>query len=276
MVVQICEELKDGCKLEIFRRLSEPGHAVYASRYVAFVDILGFQEIINKSRNSAKLVDELATVLKAMGERNTALEQALGEDFRAQNFSDSIIMSEAVSAQGLSHLLYQVQELALRLLQQGLLIRGGISKGDLFHAGAAIFGPAFIEAYRLESNVANFPRVILGAEVYSDVVRYGNDDDRWKHDFASDLRFSDDGPVHVHVLRRFANLNRQEPATQDTDEVVQAQLSESALQALINTSMHEPRHFQKVKWFAVYWNGTVPTGVPNAQLKMVRFPYMPP
>jgi hypothetical protein len=234
----------------------------YASRYAAFVDILGFREIINKSSNNAKLVDELAIVLKSMEDRNAALEQVLGEDFRAQNFSDSIIMSEAVSAQGLSHLLYQVQELALRLLQKGLLIRGGICKGDLYHEGSVIFGPAFIEAYRLERNAANFPRVIIGADVYSDVIQYGNDDDRWKHDFDSDLRFSDDGPVYVHVLKRFAKLNRQEPASLDAEEVVQAQISESALQSLISTSMHEPQHFEKVKWFAVYWNGTVPTGAP--------------
>ena len=247
----------------------------YTSRYAAFVDILGFREIINESRNSAKLVDELAIVLQAIGERNTALEQVLGEDFKAQNFSDSIIMSEAVSAQGLSHLLYQVQELALRLLQKALLIRGGICKGELYHDGSVIFGPAFIEAYRLETTVANFPRVVLGADAYSDVLKYGNDNDRWKRDFDSDLRFSDDGPLHVHVLKRFANLNRQKPASLDTDEVAQAQIAESALQSIINTSMHEPRHFEKVKWFAVYWNGTVPTGALNAQLKMVRFPYMP-
>jgi hypothetical protein len=155
------------------------------------------------------------------------------------------------------------------------LIRGGICKGELYHDGSVIFGPAFIEAYRLESTVANFPRVVLGADAYSDALQYGNDDDRWKHDFDCDLRFSDDGPVHVHVLKRFANLNRQEPASLDADEVAQAQIAESALQSIINTSMHEPRHFGKVKWFAVYWNGTVPTGAPNAQLKMVRFPYMP-
>jgi hypothetical protein len=247
----------------------------YTSRYVAFVDILGFRKIINKSRNNAKFADELAAVLKAIGERNSELERVLGEDFKMQNFSDSIIMSEAATAQGLSHLLYQVQELGLRLLQKALLIRGGICKGELYHDGSVIFGPAFIEAYRLESNVANFPRVVLGADAYSDVVQYGNNDDRWKRDFDSDLRFSDDGPVHVHLLKRFANLNRQDFASLDTDEVAQAQIAEGALQSIVNTSMHEPRHFEKVKWFAVYWNGTAPTGAANAQLKMVRFPYMP-
>lgn len=247
----------------------------YATRYVAFVDILGFREIITKSRTSDKMVEELAKALKSMGDRNTDLERSLGVEFKSQTFSDCIIMSEAVSAKGLSHLLYQIQELALSLLLKGILIRGGICKGGLYHEASVAFGPAILEAYRLESSVAHFPRVILDGHIYSDVVQYGNDDDRWKHDFESDLRFCEDGPVHVHVLKRLCDLNRQTPNGRDVDEVVQAQLCESALQSLINTSMHEPKHFDKVKWFAVYWNSTTPTGERDAPLKVVRFPYMP-
>jgi hypothetical protein len=117
-----------------------------------------------------------------------------------------------------------------------------------------------IEAYRLECSVANFPRILLSKEAYSDVVRYGNNDDRWRHDFERDLRFCDDGPVHVHVLKRFEHLNHQALADSDVDELAQAQMCESALQSLINDSMHESRHFEKVKWFAVYWNATVARG----------------
>ena len=91
-----------------------------------------------------------------MGERDSGLgKKFLGEDFKAQNFSDAVLMSEKVSAQGLSHLLYEIQELALSLLPNGLLIRGGgISRGSLYHEGpVASIGPAFLEAYRLESSV---------------------------------------------------------------------------------------------------------------------------
>jgi hypothetical protein len=63
----------------MFRRHSTSYTMPYASRYVAFVDILGFREIVNKSRDNAKLVDELAIVLKAIGERNAALEQSSGK-----------------------------------------------------------------------------------------------------------------------------------------------------------------------------------------------------
>jgi hypothetical protein len=175
----------------------------------------------------------------------------------------------------LSHLCYQIQELAVRLLPSGLLVRGGISKGSLYHENSILFGPAFLEAYRLESTVANVPRIILSREAYLDVLRYSGEDDRWEHDFNRDLKFSEDGPIHVHVLSRLQTLNRQEPTIDflNSDDVIQAQSCQSALQNLIKESMHEPRLFEKVKWFAIYWNGTVPEGE-KAPLTMVSFPYM--
>lgn len=247
----------------------------YTERYVAFVDILGFKETIRKSEHSARMVEGLVEALTSMGDRNANLEKVLGEDFKVQNFSDSVLMSEKVTALGLSHLLYEIQELALSLLPSGILIRGGISKGGLYHEGAVAFGPAFLEAYRLESCVASVPRIVLNRDVHSDIIGYSEDDDRWKHDFAADLRYSDDGPVHVHVLKRLQDLNRQEPTIDflNSEEVIQAQLCQGALQSLLNVSMHEPRHFAKVKWFGIYWNGTVPRGA-NAPLTMVSFPYM--
>jgi hypothetical protein len=248
----------------------------YTLRYAAFIDILGFKEIVRKSVNNEQMVQELVKSLHAMGERNPHLEKVLGEDFRAHTFSDTILMSEKATASGLSHLLYQVQELALNLLRSGLLIRGGIAKGLLYHEESVVFGPAFLEAYRLESNVASFPRVVLNKDVFEDVQKYREVDDRWKEDFDADLRFSEDGPVHVHLLKRFGQLNR-EPRSEEflhSEEVLQAQFCQRTLQSLIDDSMHEPRHFEKLKWFAIYWNGTCMSGK-DAPLGAVSFPYMP-
>jgi hypothetical protein len=38
----------------------------YATRYVAFVDILGFRGIVNKSRDSEQMVEELANVRRCL------------------------------------------------------------------------------------------------------------------------------------------------------------------------------------------------------------------
>ena len=51
-----------------------------------------------------------------------------------------------------------VAEMGLRI---GLLIRGGLSFGQLYHQGGVVFGEAMIDAYRLECKVAVNPRVVV-------------------------------------------------------------------------------------------------------------------
>ena len=41
------------------------------------------------------------------------------------------------------------------------LVRGGLTTGKLYHTGKHVVGPAMIEAYRLESQVAQVPRVVI-------------------------------------------------------------------------------------------------------------------
>jgi hypothetical protein len=65
-------------------------------------------------------------------------------DFQAQSFSDSIVFSMETS-KNVGFLTTSISDLAIRLLQGGLLIRGAIAKGNLHHKDDVIFGPAFLK-----------------------------------------------------------------------------------------------------------------------------------
>ena len=82
-------------------------------------------------------------------------------------FSDTIVMSCEPTNKAVGHLLYVSQQLCLRLLlsQRLMFTRGAIVIGDLVHRGNVIFGPALIEAHRLESTTAKNPRVLITPEV---------------------------------------------------------------------------------------------------------------
>ena len=54
----------------------------------------------------------------------------------------------------------------ISFLQEGILIRGAITRGELFHYGDTIFGPALVEAYELESKIAIYPRIIFTRDVF--------------------------------------------------------------------------------------------------------------
>ena len=61
-----------------------------------------------------------------------------------------------------------ITRFALELMQEELLIRGGVAKGELYHKKGVMFGPAFIEAYRIEKTFAKYPRVVLSKQTYED------------------------------------------------------------------------------------------------------------
>src|SRR5712672_2824370 len=55
---------------------------------------------------------------------------------------------------------------ATRLLSSGLLTRGAVAKGKLHHDNPVMFGPAFLEAYHIETTIAKYPQVVLSRETY--------------------------------------------------------------------------------------------------------------
>jgi hypothetical protein len=66
----------------------------------------------------------------------------------------------------------------------------------------------------------------------------------------------DDRPMFVNTLRNtsaFAYRTKLESLNLKPPE-------QSTIQANLNESIDNPRHFEKVRWFAEYWNRSVPYG----------------
>jgi hypothetical protein len=141
---------------------------MYTERYVTFADILGFADIVKKSAqdSSPRRHDALVNALIEAGTYYPGLNAA--DDVQFQTFSDSIVMSSASTVTGLIHILASMADLSIRLLRQGLLIRGAIPKGSLHHKKSIMFGPAFLEAYGIESRIAKYPRIIMSREAHQD------------------------------------------------------------------------------------------------------------
>lgn len=53
----------------------------------------------------------------------------------------------------------------VQLVYEGILIRGGMTIGQVFVDNVRIFGPAFVEAYELESQFARYPRIVLSPKI---------------------------------------------------------------------------------------------------------------
>lgn len=242
----------------------------YSEKYVAFLDILGFRDIVRSTADhptSTEQSAELLEVLKSMGRRRRGTDVVIGDGFNFQQFSDSVVMSANCSPAGLDHLLNSIESLALQLLRKGLLLRGGIAKGQLYHDGNIVFGPAFLKAYELESVAANYPRIVLANSVYDDIQQYATLDDYAI--IGTRVRVSDDGPAYADILRRFLVINQYQPTR---EELNSWNSCGGVLSELLKHAMEDPKKFEKIKWFVVYWNSTILQGVPEG-LMMVKFPY---
>lgn len=178
----------------------------YEKRFVAFIDILGFKNIVEKTIDNSAFQQNIFAVLNSIktnvlttalaGETNIdnvpkeELEEVLetieilGTVLKSESsvqithFSDSIVIS--VKADDMKYVM-TVMELIGRVIFKlwndfNILIRGGITVGDLIHEeGGVLFGPAMVKSYEYETYLAKNPRIIIderASQLIKDDIHY--------------------------------------------------------------------------------------------------------
>lgn len=158
----------------------------YEERFTAFIDILGFKDAILESKVDALI--KIIQLLRSEAENKPYIierenymvfmagpgENSASDKFHSSReisvFSDLIVISYAVcndisilnNLHKLLHSIYFIQE---HLANNSILIRGGITCGELYHKGDICIGPALLRAYELEKSHALFPRVIIDPKI---------------------------------------------------------------------------------------------------------------
>lgn len=140
----------------------------YQEKYVAFLDILGFKEIVksssNKNGNHGKSkIHQALRYMDIIAEMNDQAANNINKENVIRHISDSIILSYPVH--NFELLLESVATLQFNLAEYGMYLRGAITFGEVFDEDGPIYGPGIIEAYELESSHAIYPRVILSESV---------------------------------------------------------------------------------------------------------------
>jgi class 3 adenylate cyclase len=151
------------------RGAAEKVRKEYDLRYVAFVDILAFASIVERSERDVLLIRNISEALKVIS-RRVANARSTELGLEATAFSDTVVFSVPISADGLLHMLQAIDDLSMELLSKNMLFRGAVVKGKILHTAEAVFGPALLHAYKLESAVSFHPRIMVSAEVYSDAA----------------------------------------------------------------------------------------------------------
>ena len=199
-----------------------PSVLQYETAIVTFMDILGFRDLIQRKsadevsqaidlfrENSPQHVDSTLGELEAAGLLDGPHEAVPG-DARVIAFSDSIIRVQPAGMEsGLFYELLGVLHAQGELVMRGILIRGGVALGEVFVSDDRIFGPAFVEAYEIESKVSIYPRIVVSPRALHGLrdgsVPPGNHHGReWEMSYVKGLLMrGDDGLWSIDYLRGF-------------------------------------------------------------------------
>lgn len=140
----------------------------YKEHYVAFLDILGFKELL---RNAS--CDEIHSIFdllhkKSHGRYNlNDVEIKAFEHIHHMILSDSIIIYiESDIEDAFASLVRICNKLQYSLAnrENPILLRGGIAVGELFFEDDIIYGEGLSKAYLLESKLAKYPRIVFTGE----------------------------------------------------------------------------------------------------------------
>tara|TARA_Y100001954_G_scaffold237845_1_gene302980 strand:- start:1263 stop:2099 length:837 start_codon:yes stop_codon:yes gene_type:complete len=171
----------------------------YEQRITFFLDILGFRNIVSQTSNDEKKVNDLFCVLDTMKAEEVAkeifveinqpvvedseeleglkeLQREISEKFIEKSsisithFSDSIVFSIGLeNDMNAMSLIEYVGRLVYRLWRDfDILIRGGVSVDKLIHKeNGPLYGPAMVKAYDYETNLANYPRIVMDNNLFN-------------------------------------------------------------------------------------------------------------
>lgn len=151
---------------------------------VAFLDILGCDAIAlhgtaHEQNNIVAFLKRInQTYLSKQGTiiRDLGIGQQIIHNPEVFTCSDSILLSVEVSdsadfsrAQTIDNFMSTMVSIFWQGLQAGLLIRGGITRGECIHEGSLIFGEAYARAVRLEKQTM-YPRIAFDDGVFDSAL----------------------------------------------------------------------------------------------------------
>lgn len=164
----------------------------FSEKFIAYIDVLGFKNLVAAAEDGSGLpLAELVGLLSLLGKgTERARFEAHGPstcpeapyvdrhlDFRVIQISDCAIASAEVSPAGAINLVSHCWGAVIELLAKGIMCRGYIKRGKVFHTDTQVIGSGYQAAFAAESQVSAFSREANErgtpyVEVDPDVVQY--------------------------------------------------------------------------------------------------------
>ncbi len=251
--------------------------STYEQRIVAFIDILGFKQLIKESTQNPEkiiLIQQILNFLKRNevtdinnwgidfieieedAQKKTLTDFEILNDTSCTCFSDSMVVSVLYNKSKvneiISTLISNLSYIGAILIKFGILLRGGITFGNLIHTNQGILmGQAFIDAYELESKYAKFPRIIL-SDILLKQLNYPLEKKSNRYPYHQYLKRFEDGCVGFHQIIFYEVMQSSE----NVSEILEKDLKKikNVIIDGLDFSFENPEIFMKYKWLSGQFN----------------------
>lgn len=133
---------------------------LYTEQVIAWIDILGMKSMISKKDEYD--AHEIINIMNDLGSYVEKANKDSANKFEISQIADGVmIATELANCELLCDKLAEIQWKVL--IRNCLLLRGAVTVGNVSIGTEEprIIGPAYVDAYNLESNYAVYPRILL-------------------------------------------------------------------------------------------------------------------
>ena len=171
--------------------LSDDGRPILRPSVVVFLDVLGYQDLVNEAAKQGeaqqflehlhKTLTEAVRLLNAENETMRGFSVFEKDMYRVKTFTDNIVIGYPLLPTGpdarhdLTGIIMALSLFQTVMATEGLFVRGGISIGNLYMDKTVVYGQGLMEAHKGEEELARDPRLVLTRSAREVAQRHPND-----------------------------------------------------------------------------------------------------
>ncbi|MDP9077076.1 MAG: hypothetical protein M3O71_06605 [Bacteroidota bacterium] len=255
------------------------GQQLFRMSFCAYLDILGFSQKIKENDLTyfSKYLNVLEMELKHIESHHDLSGKEGLKSFELKIFTDNFVFGHPWYDQSgeseLGNIFEVLSHIQFTFAKSDIFIRGAITMSNLYMDENIVLGPALVDAYKLESEKALNPRIILSPEVVEVVKEHINyyaehDSSPQNKEYLVDI----DGLYFVNYLFiLFYDFNYPE-------RKIVVELEAHREPIVNNLKVHKSNFklFEKYSWTATYHNYFCDTFVkprfPKMDLNTIKIP----
>lgn len=238
----------------------------YEERYVAFIDILGFKNLVKDAEQDSTLLEKLVSILQGYEEYLKSSEEidTIGQCtpnkfllnmFRIVSFSDCVVISTKNDITGLVLITTLITLMYNKLLYRGIFTRGALSKGKLIHTPSIVLGAGLNNVVEFEKTAAIYPRILIDEPVLKDIRFYF---ERQQVAGPNLCRKDFDGLYHLDLLHKKViemNSHTKGPKLEEEEKCNEYMVNiKQEIEKALAKHPHDLAIKAKIRWLAQYFN----------------------